>query len=565
MSSGDNLDLSGYDMIVSLNQEEIYAGIEDLFANPQAVLGTPWIVPADADTYQNGDAATKEAMSRIEIDSWWAPYPVFKDSDAAHSEVTVYFLIKSGYLLFWKMGAESWDPNTPVYLPLDNWAIRFDVNMNLVEAAKTYGVNTPQSVTDQLTKFQENMFKVNTLLMDFNNNDLMENTWAFIPPCQIPADKWASTLPKTIHNTPVEKANWQQDSTSSIATQQLTGIMKNFLTQLKASNNPYIFGYTAKSDNEPTVETASFVPTGTSFSTTMVTPDTYGEDTAPACLTYPMVGTDTNPNPGKLNTLNYLLMTNNKDVAEGHGGVFPNSWVRQGQHGAMVISEMLIWKLIAKGLADGSSQIPYSAFNEGYYKAKTSDPGLGEVAYLAINPNYDGGDNIENASMGTYIVIKGDSQQIDVHFTISGQVPLKIWQSLFGGVKVDSVTATVTQTMTIVFSNPTKAGTKVDPIMTPTVSYSDPNIDYENNVGIGFEKAAIAALDAATGDWKDAISEIVDAIKGTVNFSSGFSELDQGLQDLHAKIVLPAGKEFYFKNAKFAPHRMLVVDLNYKD
>ena len=580
MTFGDNTDLRGYDMVVSLNQEEVYAGIENVFAdmNSKVPKNPSWIIPANQANYDKATDAVKKKQPRIEVDEWFAPYPVFQDSDAANSTVTVYFLIKHGFVFYWAPKPDDPSSNQPFYYPLDNWAIKFDINMNLLEDKKTYGTNTPQSVLDQLENFDESMFKVNTLLMDFNNVQLMENTWEFMAPCGFDPNSISKNknIPESIQSfnpmtgapvsTPVKLGDWGKDNKNNIVDIELTNILKNFLAKLKTSDSPYLFGYTANSTNQPTVETASFVPTGTNFSTTKVQADTYDKGNTIDCLTFPMQGTSAKPNPGNTNTINYLLMTNNTPVSNGGDGIYKNSWVKPGQKGAMVISELLIQKLIAQNVVESDNNFSMGDFKPGTYKKDQSDTTeTGQPSLYAII-DYTDGKNFNDAKLRCDIVITGNSMEANIYFQAIGEVPLKLWANILGGVTVDTVTATITQRVKIVFNNPAPDGSNDDPVITSTTTIYDAEASYPTSAVQTIEKIGISALDAATGDVLDAFKTLMNAINGKLDFNNGFDKkLGKGLNDLHAKIILPAGREFFFQNAKFAPSRMLVVDLAYKN
>ncbi len=565
----ENTDLQGFDMVVSLTQEAIDDEIAVVFKD--GTFDLPWIVYENNEEAKTAKEDEKREMARIQINKWYPPYAVFQENKIAR----VYFLIQEGFCFYWKKGKRARDPNIPVYLPMNDWAIRFSVDMNLTNVEGKVGKDKiPQSVREQLEEFKEQMFQVNTLLMNFNNVDLMQSTWAFIPPCKLPA----SSKPSGILDD-AEEANWEKDKNDNIVQQQLVPIMKNLLARLEGSDHPYVFGYVAQDNNQHQLgEKPTFVPTGTNFSTTRLYPDPVDDS---KCLTYPLI--PEGHEAGK-NTLQYLLMTNHKPVSEGGDGSFKASWVTPGEKGAMVISEELVLKYIAGQLFKKIEHLSLSDFKNAHYEDKPSYSA--EISYPQLQKHSR--IKIEDPKLQINIVIEGGSQQVKIFFKTSGKIPL-----MLGETPLNKVSCAGKSSLILDFSKVT--GNKItvevkisesSALATDTKWYEDVEatslavVNTAKQVILHFEESVESAVgiiygavnnnkeivDAALSYNKEAVQNLMIAFKREVVPSDELSsDFESVLEMLKEKIILPGGQEFFFKNARFTTHRLMVLDIAYKD
>ena len=168
----------------------------------------------------------------------------------------------------------------------------------------------PSRVKEHLENFNEDMFTIRHLFMDFQDAN--------------------------IANYDMKKSKFPISS-EMIARQTITILqltLQNYFKSLEGSDNPYILGYSIeeKRANNSSNIPPTFIPTGCTFSTFYDSRETKNDEK-------------------ELSTLNFLLVTDNKKLpTSDRSGIFDKTWMQptNNAEGCFVIGEIFINWLLPK-------------------------------------------------------------------------------------------------------------------------------------------------------------------------------------------------------------------------
>jgi len=292
--------LAGFDLVFAVTQQTINHQLAMLSAFE--VIPSTWQVNSDDPT----DPPALEATLGLPF------IDLVNAGDASGRMILVHFPILSGTFRYFEIDTKHKKGRTPIVIAkeavMDGWDLSFKVNLdlaNLEQRLIAQNVAIPPEVKQQLTAFDESMFDISHLFLNFEDANL------------------------------VDSFNVKELNTNVLSTPEAIGQFKDYvsvlLKQLQGSDNPFILGYTVtnKPSTDSTAIKPTFEPTGTNYSA-------YPEPAYPS-----------------RSTLNYLLMTQDRLVPVGPGyGIFNHNWVNTDDiQGTFVISQTLVMNQILPTIA----------------------------------------------------------------------------------------------------------------------------------------------------------------------------------------------------------------------
>ena len=187
--------------------------------------------------------------------------------------------------------AQLWKGNGPLaslakFDDINGWKYGVVMNMNLAELENVdtqKGVKMPPDLKAQLSAFQNSMFTVNHLFMDFENTNLVR----FDPS--------------------VTSVNGEGDEVMNA----FVLLMVSYLKYIVANGNPYVLGYALSTGDDTRYDDKHKVP----------------DDLKPVGTTYTMYK---DPVHQELSNLNFVLATkggNGPEGISGSPGVFDSNWI----------------------------------------------------------------------------------------------------------------------------------------------------------------------------------------------------------------------------------------------
>ena len=187
--------------------------------------------------------------------------------------------------------AQLWKGNGPLaslakFDDINGWKYGVVMNMNLAELENVdtqKGVKMPPDLKAQLSAFQNSMFTVNHLFMDFENTNLVR----FDPS--------------------VTSVNGEGDEVMNA----FVLLMVSYLKYIVANGNPYVLGYALSTGDDTRYDDKNKVP----------------DDLKPVGTTYTMYK---DPVHQELSNLNFVLATqggNGPEGISGSPGVFDSNWI----------------------------------------------------------------------------------------------------------------------------------------------------------------------------------------------------------------------------------------------
>ncbi|BAU67469.1 hypothetical protein STA3757_48910 (plasmid) [Stanieria sp. NIES-3757] len=280
---------------------------------------------------------------------------------------------------------------------------------------------------------------------------------------------------------------------------QVKNIVQSLLNTLKGSDNPFIFGYTVN-NKKPPASNADFIPTGTTYSVY--------------------------PEPAHLprSTINFLSVTNGRKVPGVGYGIFTHNWVTTDDvQGAFVVAQNILMSKILPPLAE-------------IMDAKASDFKPSGTRLTLTKPNDRGG------HITCTVTPMGGTNQIlaDFYSDFDQDVHDK------AGSKVGNVTGYMKWTTTISFGFDKQNNLSVSVVNSP-VEQSHTN--HLNALG-QFEKVLAIFGDAIIKIFSFGFAPNVfeDLIQDDWKFNIN-ADLSVITADMKTRLVLPAGSEFFFKDA----------------
>jgi hypothetical protein len=329
--------LAGFDLVFAVTQQTINHQLATLSAFE--VLPSTWQVSLNS----------KDPTKPPKLDAVLGiPYvDLVSVGDASGRMVLIHFPIVSGTLSYFEFDyTNTDDEGKPTSIlkndSIDGWDLSFKVNLDLAGLEQRLIADhkaIPPEVKQQLTAFDESMFDISHLFLNFENANLVDTFDVK------GADTSALNAPEVV--------------------KQFKSMLDVLLKKLKGSDNPFILGYTVtnKPPANPNAPKPTFEPTGTNYST-------YPEPSNPA-----------------ISTLNYLLMTQNRPVLGRGYGIFTHNWVNTDTvQGSFVISQPLIMNQVLPTIAAslGADASQFSQSGNGF--SLTVDNSYGSNTTCTVTP-----------------------------------------------------------------------------------------------------------------------------------------------------------------------------------
>jgi hypothetical protein len=295
--------LAGFDLVYAITQELINDQIAYLSVVEEKIA-TTW------KAYLNIDAPADPPFVDATLG---IPVVSLLTGDSSSRKVKLRIPFADGTFAYWKLNYQKKIHGVPTAeraeAQLAGSALTLTANLSLAELAPQLEQKlgrVPQHVLDQLTKFDESMFEIQHLFLNFEDADLIDSYEL--------------------------EAGGAKDLNAPEVIDQFKDVLKSYIEGLKGSSNPFILGYIAQARTHDSdaggAQVPDFAPTGVTYS---ITPE---------------------PETPPRSSLNYLLVTGNKKVLGAGYGIFTDNWVsRDDASGAFVISEPLLAAKITPGLA----------------------------------------------------------------------------------------------------------------------------------------------------------------------------------------------------------------------
>jgi len=293
--------LEGFDLVFAVTQQTINHQL--------ATLSVLEVLPSSWQANLNPKDVTKPP--KVDATLGIPSVDLVGVGDSSGRVVLVHFPIVSGTFDALSFDFDHLDDNglpTAVAktISMDGWDVSFKANLDLAgleQRLVAQHKTIPPEVKRQLTAFDESMFDISHLFLNFEDANLVDS------------------FDVTGANT--------ADLNSPEVVKQFKAVLDVLLKKLQGSDNPFILGYTVT--NKPTASTAPkspFEPTGTNYST------------------YP------EPDHASRSTLNYLLMTQGQPVPSTGYGIFKHNWVNADDvQGSFVISQPLVMNQVLPAIA----------------------------------------------------------------------------------------------------------------------------------------------------------------------------------------------------------------------
>lgn len=406
-----------------------------------------------------------------------------------------------------------------------NWKYVFNVNLDMQAISVNdlkEGGRVPTEVTDHLSKFDNEMFTIQHLFMDFEDADLA-NFNSQLSSCPLPGGIWGTgdlTKPGTLSNP---------DMKSSLVELQM--LLRDYFTGLKGTNNPYILGYTVTANNALNDNTIppTFNPTGCNFS-----------------VSYNAT------NPDETSTLNFLIKTDGAAIPSQPGdGIFPTPWVNSTSNdGAFIVGEDIFmekWLLpkLVQSLQESVGGGTLSQTDTGWKLTYSAD--------MTGIPDITGNSGKGTESYEVDITVSNDTNGI-AKINLTGNYSSYIkwrWQVWPLEYEVDAwANQTWTGTVAISVNGVGEINTNF------TQNVSPPTHDYSKNGPAKFLNII------SFGTLRDFIDNMGSASANTFNHMA--SQFGTNLYfDLQTRFVMPAGKVFKFSNLEIDSSGNIITDVDY--
>ncbi|QDW27170.1 hypothetical protein [Pedobacter sp. KBS0701] len=518
-----------FDMVVSMTQQTINDQLTHLSRvgtiHPSFIL---------VQTVEKGKYVYKvlDDASQIPDGCSYINANILPQINISNSGLDITFVLNmvSGTAAFWiGQGPMSQLTN----FDIADWAYGIDVNMDLYKLEQDdigKKIVVPPLVEAQLKNFTDNMFSVNSLLMDFESVDLLQ----FNP----------------THTT--------AGSSGDIGIEQMVLFMQFYLKWLIATGNPYVLGYAIAQTDQTQVPVTEVVP----------------DELKPVGTTYSMYSDAVIP--GKSN-LNFVLATKGGfGHISGSPGTFDTNWIGDNEdiNAKMIISHNdLVENLILRPL--------YENFQSGVFDQ------IKDNINVTSGNTYEQGRTFTSTGISYTIsnVSSGNDQYvntIDVSFNnnaTSVDIVLKGHVQLYKEVDKDMgvCTAKAYAGGTVDWSGLFTIEATKDASGYPTLKVT--NSSKIDNLSSDSDQNTCAKAFAWIGKI---LGGILDALTGGLD-QGFFTGLFDGLLDLHipqignmgvafgnlsnavrTTILLPGGQVFYFKTPFIDSEANFYLSLTYK-
>ncbi|MFY7669810.1 hypothetical protein ACOSP6_01850 [Tenacibaculum sp. MEBiC06402] len=433
--------------------------------------------------------------------------------------------------------AAFWEGNGPLAhlkeYDINDWCYGIDVDMDLYKIAQDdigKKIKVPDLVKNQLENFTDNMFSVNSLLMDFESTDLLK----FNP------------------------THTNAGDSGDVGIQQMVLFMQFYLKWLIKSGNPYILGYSINQTNLSKVPQEDEVPA----------------ELKPVGTTYSMYEDPVNSDKSNLN---FVLATKGGfGHISGSPGTFDTNWIGATEdiNAKMIVShadlvEALILKPLYNNLQKNVFEQIHGHINVGsgnsYDKAKSLS---GSGIHLNMSNVNAGTDQYVNT-----LDVSFDNKTSSVDINIKGKI--KLYKEV--SKKMLTCTAKAHAGGTINWSGKITIESTKDANGNPTLKISQStnldNVQHDsskNDCAKTYEiigKIIGTILDALTlgldqGFFTKLFDDLMDLkIPNIGNIGQAFSNLSNSVR---STVLLPAGQVFYFKNPSIDNEGNFYLQLTYK-
>ncbi len=413
---------------------------------------------------------------------------------------------------------------------MSGWVYSIAINMDL-NAVKADDLlknkKVPDSVLQQLTNFNTNMFDINHLFMDFESTDLIR----------------------------FDPQSTQTGAAGDDAQSNLAEFMQFYLSDLIKSGNPYILGYSLTTND------------ATQYAKDQMVPDTL----RPVSTTYNMFH-ETDASKQGRNTLNFILGTKGgHGVVQGSPGVFDTNWLPSADSQAcMAYSRSVLMEAnllkpfydsFSKQIGDSiKDQITIAATPTYAEATKATATGYS----FTISDVSSGSDQYVN----TYTV---DFSNSDGAVTLNFKGHLYFYKYVQNEPSEAHASGTIDWSGTYTLSlDKTKAG---DPQLVLTHSYKIDNQTSDSSMNTAAK--ALSWIGKIIGGVLDLFTAFQDhnyignALASLMSVSvPGIGDVSVALGSLGDSvgpaILLPAGQVFFFKSPSADPYGNLTMDLTYK-
>ncbi|HEX2202968.1 MAG TPA: hypothetical protein VHG91_06710 [Longimicrobium sp.] len=488
----DNRTLQGFDMLVAITQKTLNDQMALLFA--QGILPTSWEAA--------WDPSKPDLPPKISV-QWGAPSVNLVTAVSANRIVEARFPMASGTLTYLEPDPNDPFRNIPREVDCAGWTLVFQVNMGLADIAATAPV-VPPEVRKQLEEFSTEMFRIEHLFLNFEDANLITNSWRIEAPNGVPANAAFQT--------------------------QFTVLLRRLIGLYQGSDNPYILGYSvtqteglarlalgytlpegARVSADDPADSPTFAPTGVSYS---VFPERDRPD---------------------MSSLNFLLMTNHLPVPGGGAGLFEHNWATDPNvQGEMVFSQFLILGNVVTPLAAAIGASPSALTRELRIAAR----------------NKDGGETSCQVSFGDGT----RDLYLDFRYTFDIDV-----EDHFGtGIGyVDGFVAWRT-VLTYALDGDDRLT-----VSTRNEGYQQKYERHPNWIGKLESYLAIFA-DVATGAFLSGKGIFTELVSDDWNTKLDL-RIDSAVADIRSRIILPAGNVYFFKDPRFNAAGDLRLALTYRN
>lgn len=490
----------------------------------------------------------------------------------------LYLEFKAGTFSYWS----GFGPKSVIkQVPVNGWKLAFSVQLNIAHIAQAYLKDSkavPQKILDKLTKFDDTMFSIQSIFMDFENSDL--STYNDLK-SDIPITADASGAPIN-----VSEANQIRDTFNSM--------LRLWLLNHKGTDNPFILGFPVTAKQVSDDVKAVLNPTGANFST-------HGYE-------YPGNVNDSSKNG--LSTFNFLMVTGNRSILSdpalmrADAGSFHKNLVESNEvDGKAIIAkevffEKYLWDLLVKPFQDkvltlgdyaharddarnGQSDFT-EEINDKTHTFLIDDDGLGwhYGDHVKLSWKEKGGktyhhqrESEQNLQFKVRVGTAPDPRPEmmgapRLTLTISGSVYRYEWDQVdqYWAIGPDSylgkgsASASITYTIIIQFI----AGTDGKISIFHTSSQSDPVTTHDT--GGVYEVAdlftSLLNLHTIADDWSNNATSLANVNKDVAQqlIDATGSILDSAM----TKVILPGRNEFFYKNIQLNTDGDVEIDLQYK-
>lgn len=501
-------DMQGYDGIVAVTQNNINANFFNIFEEENGIRKRISLRTEDEDTLEG---EIKPPVVRLRV----------KDSPR---KVVFIIEIVNGVLTYWTGRGPSAKQAT---MEISDCKIGFVVNLGLHNLGNTV-IGIPEEVKKKIKNLGAGAFSVRQLFMDLQTADIA--SW----------DIAESSIPDSL----------KQDYK---ALNRLKTMLEDYLAQLRKKGH-HILGYavTVENMNASQFRAPTIAPTDLNFYVNSYVPPAGKVD------------------DGGLDTLCYLLMTENRPMPSATPSSFGNWAQNQDEYGKVAINKTNFFdRFLLPQLAKttnictqidrytNSWNVRIESSVGGKEYKPTPDGGYYEDPHV----NKYGNENTDNewsaihsskvsaAAGGNTIEIKGSSEMF---FSTQRWLGIKYHAAssyVKLGIHLDWSTVVTLRSVQ-------RGELEVD---VAPLKVEERELD-ESNFGARIDRTFVAGLE---GQCKSQVRELTSIVKNAVDTSTLQQRIKYMLNNMNS-FVFPGGGDFKMTNPRFNEHRDLIVDLTWE-